>query len=99
MVAFRTGRLVRSAMPVITFTTLPISAEDSPSFATVAVVDSAADTAREATSLASAALLAIARIDAPLGSAPAATVCTLRLTPSAAEETTPDCALGRGPGP
>jgi hypothetical protein len=79
-------------MLVITFTTLPISAEDSPSFATVAVVDSAALTARVATSLASAAFDAISRIEAPICSAPAATVCTLRLTSSAAPDTTPDCA-------
>ena len=38
IVAFSASRLVCSAMLVITLTTLPISAEDSPSFATVAVV-------------------------------------------------------------
>jgi hypothetical protein len=74
-------------------TTLPISALESPSFATVAVVVSAAVTARAAASLASAALVAISRIEAPICSAPAATVCTLRLTSSAAPATTPDCAL------
>ena len=77
---------------VITLTTLPISAEDSPSLATVAVVVSAAVTARAATSLASAAFDAISRIEAPICSAPAATVCTLRDTSSAAEATTPDWA-------
>ena len=92
IVAFRASRFVCSAMLVITLTTLPISAEDSPSFATVAVVVSAAVTARAATSLASAAFDAISRIDAPISSAPAATVCTLRETSSAALETTPDCA-------
>jgi hypothetical protein len=79
-------------MEVITLTTLPISAEDSPSLATVAVVVSAAVTARAATSLASAAFDAISRIEAPISSAPAATVCTLRETSSAAEATTPDWA-------
>jgi hypothetical protein len=68
--------LVCSAIEVITLTTLPISADDSPSFATVAVVVSAAVTARAATSLASAAFDAISRIDAPISSVPAATVCT-----------------------
>ena len=92
MVAFSASRLVCSAMLVITFTTLPISADESPSLATVAVVVSAAVTARAATSLASAALTAISRIDAPICSAPAATVCTLRETSSAAPATTPDCA-------
>ena len=42
MVALSASRLVCSAMLVITLTTLPISAEDSPSLATVAVVVSAA---------------------------------------------------------
>ena len=78
MVAFRASRLVCSAMQVMTLTTLPISADDSPSLATVAVVVSAATTALAATSLASAALLAISRMEAPICSAPAATVCTLR---------------------
>ena len=78
IVAFSASRFVCSAMLVITLTTLPISAEDSPSFATVAVVVSAAVTARAATSLASAAFDAISRIEAPICSAPAATVCTLR---------------------
>jgi hypothetical protein len=55
MVAFSASRLVCSAMLVITLTTLPISAEDSPSLATVAVVVPAAVTARAATALASAA--------------------------------------------
>ena len=77
---------------LITFTTLPISAEESPSLATVAVVVAAAVTALLATSLASAALLAISRMLAPICSAPAATVCTLRDTSSAADDTTPDCA-------
>src|SRR5256885_12667666 len=35
---------------------------------------------------------AISRIEAPICSAPAATVCTLRDTSSAALDTTPDCA-------
>ena len=37
-------------------------------------------------------MVAISRIDAPISSAPAATVCTLRETSSAALDTTPDCA-------
>ena len=65
IVAFSASRFVCSAMLVITLTTLPISAEDSPSLATVAVVVSAAVTARAATSLASAAL----RGDLPDGGA------------------------------
>src|SRR3712207_8630026 len=77
----------------MTLTTLPISADESPSLATVAVVVSAAVTARAATSDASAALLAISRMLAPICSAPAATVCTFRLTSSAAPDTMPDCAL------
>ena len=92
IVALSASRFVCSAMLVITLTTLPISAEDSPSLATVAVVVSAAVTARAATSLASAAFVAISRIEAPICSAPAATVCTLRLTSSAALDTTPDWA-------
>ena len=80
-------------MLVITLTTLPISAEDSPSLATVAVVVAAASTAFAATALASAAFDAISRIEAPICSAPAATVCTFRETSSAAEATTPDWAL------
>ena len=56
------------------------------------MVVSAAVTARAATSLASAAFEAISRIEAPICSAPAATVCTLRETSSAAPDTTPDCA-------
>ena len=86
IVAFSASRFVCSAMLVITLTTLPISAEDSPSLATVAVVVSAAVTARAATSLASAAFEAISRIEAPICSAPAATVCTLRETSSAAAD-------------
>src|SRR4051794_18075149 len=92
IVAFRASRFVCSAIEVITFTTLPICAEDSPSFATVAVVVAAALTARDATSLASAAFEAISRIEAPICSAPAATVSTLRETSSAAPATTPDWA-------
>ena len=58
----------------------------------VAVVCSASVTARAATWAASLALWLISRIDAPICSAPAATVATLRLTSSAAAATTPDCA-------
>src|SRR3954469_24326501 len=92
MVALSASRFVCSAIEVITFTTLPISAEDSPSLAIVADVDAAASTALVATWLASSAFDAISRIEAPICSAPAATVCTLRLTSSAAPETTPACA-------
>ena len=93
IVALSASRFVCSAIEVITLTTLPISAEDSPSFATVAVVVAAASTALAATALASAAFEAISRIEAPICSAPAATVCTFRDTSSAAEATTPDWAL------
>ena len=92
IVAFNASRFVCSAIEVITFTTSPISAEDSPSFATVAFVDSATPTACAATRAASFAFCAISRIDAPISSAPVATVCTLRDTCSAAADTTPACA-------
>ena len=93
IVALSASRFVCSAMLVITFTTLPISADDAPSLLTVADVVSTAATALMATSLAAAALLAISRIEAPISSAPAATVATLRDTSSAAPATTPDWAL------
>jgi hypothetical protein len=49
MVALRARRLVCSAIEVMTLMTLPTSALDSPSFATLALVCSAMLTARAAT--------------------------------------------------
>ena len=89
--AFNASRFVCSAIEVITLTTFPISCEDAPSEATVAFVDSTAVTACAATRAASLADWAISRIDAPISSAPAETVCTFRDTCSAAAETTPAC--------
>jgi hypothetical protein len=66
---------------------LPISVDDSPSRATARLVDSAAATAFDATLAASLAFWAISRMDMPISSAPAATVCTLRDTCSAAAAT------------
>ena len=48
MVAFSARRLVCSAIDVITLITFPISALDSPSLATVELVDSATETAEVA---------------------------------------------------
>jgi len=61
--------------------------------AEASAVAAQAVTASCATSLASAALVAISRIEAPICSAPAATVRTLSDTSPAAPATTPDCAL------
>ena len=88
IVAFSASRFVCSAMLVITFTTLPISAADAPSLRTVSSVAAATSTALPATRAASFAFCAISRIDAPISSAPVATVCTLRDTCSAAADTT-----------
>ena len=93
IVAFSASRFVCSAMLVIAFTTAPISCDDVPSFVIVTVVASASATAVAATRAASFAFCEISRIDAPICSAPAATVPTFRDTSSAAEDTTPDCAL------
>ena len=62
MVALSAKRLVCSAMEVITFTTLPISAELSPSLAMVLLVVLATVTACWETRAASEALFAISRI-------------------------------------
>ena len=88
IVAFNANRFVCSAIDVITFTTVEISADDTPSFATVSFVRDATSTAEPATRAASFAFCAISRIDAPISSAPVATVCTLRETCSAAADTT-----------
>ena len=72
---------------MITLITLPISALDSPSWATVELVFSATPTPTVATLAASAALRAISLILALICSTPVATVCTLALTCSAAAET------------
>ena len=80
IVALRASRLVCSAIEVITFTTLAISREDSPSLATVAVVASATVTASAATRDTSAAFCEISRIEEPICSEPADTVCTLTET-------------------
>jgi hypothetical protein len=98
MVAFSASRLVCSAIWVITRTTLPISADESPSLATVAFVVAASVTACAATPAASLADREISRIAEPISSVPAATVCTLRDTSSDAEASRPvwvevSCAL------
>ena len=87
MVALRASRLVWPAIEVMTLMTLPISALDSPSWATVVLVLSATVTAAVATLAASAAFLAISLMLAPISSAPVATVCTFVLTCSAPAET------------
>ncbi|WP_238993691.1 hypothetical protein, partial [Nocardioides caldifontis] len=76
---------------MITEITFPTSAEDSPSFTTVPDVDSATATACAATPAADVAFCAISRIDADISSVPVATVCTFRVTCSAAAETSSDC--------
>jgi hypothetical protein len=92
IVAFNASRFVCSAIEVITFTTLPISWLDNPSLVIVSVVACASLTACAATRAASFAFWLISRIEAPICSAPAATVPTFRETSSAAADTTPDCA-------
>ena len=72
----------------MTLMTWPISSLDAPSFCTVALVPSASRTARWAMLVASAVLLAISRILAPISSAPLATVWMLRETCSLAADTT-----------
>src|ERR1043166_2738659 len=73
-------------MLVMTLITLPISALDSPSFATVALVELATRTAVVATLAASWALLAISRMLAPISSAAGGTVLPLHLPCSAAAD-------------
>ena len=94
MVALRASRLVCSAIEVMTLTTLPISAGG------VAELGRRwrwwlrrRRRASPATRAASCAFWAISRIEAPISSVPAATVCTLRVTSSAAAATTPAWAL------
>ncbi len=70
-------------MLVISLITLPISADDSPSRRMLSVARAASETAIEATCAASAALREISRIDRPISSEPAATLCTLREISSA----------------
>src|SRR4051812_4772843 len=91
MVAFSASRLVCSAMPLISFTTVAISCEESPSFPTVLVVASATLTAWPATREASLALREISRIAASICREPVATVSTLEATSSAEATTRPAC--------
>jgi hypothetical protein len=77
MVALSASRFVCSAIAVMVLTTLAISSEDSPSLATVALVASATCTAWPATRATSLAFCAISRMETPISSEPAATVCTL----------------------
>ena len=72
----------------MTLITWPISAEDSPSLDTVALVVSATLTAVVATLAASVAFLAISLMLAPISSAPVATVWRFWLTCTVAPETT-----------
>src|SRR5262249_50843299 len=92
MVAFRASKFVCWAILVMTLMTLPISALDSPSLATVWFVFSATLTAAMAPLAASVAFLAISRMLAPIWSAPVATVVTFLLPSSAAAEATLACA-------
>ncbi len=71
---------------MITLITSAISAEDSPSLPTWAVVASATVTACSATRAASVALCAMSRIEAPICSVPWDTFETLSLTLAAAAE-------------
>ncbi len=89
IVALRASRFVCSAIEVISLTTLPISALDAPSRATVSLAVPAATTASWATAAASPALAEISRIDALICSAAVATVSTLRDTCVAAVDTSP----------
>jgi len=75
-------------MLVITFTTSPIRAEDSPSLLTVSLVVAATVTAEATTCAASFTLRLISRMDAPISSPPAAAVCTLSETSWQAPTTT-----------
>ena len=86
------SRFVCWAIDVMTLMTLPISALDSPSLATVALVRSATFTAEVATFAASCAFLAISLMLAPISSAPVETVVTFLLTCSAAADATFACA-------
>jgi len=91
MVALSASRLVCSAIEMIAATTVAMSVEDSPSLATVVVADSAAPTAWPAIRATSLAFWAISRIEVPISSVPAATVCTLPDTCSAVAATRPVC--------
>ena len=93
MVAFRASRLVCSAIEVISLITLPISAEDSPSCRTVSVARAASSTATAAICAASLVFCEISRIDRPISSEPAATVCTFRAISSASADAAEVCEL------
>jgi hypothetical protein len=84
--------LVCSAIWVITLTTLPISAEDSPSLDTMVLVDAATVTASPATRTASVELWAISLMELLISSEPAETAWAFWDTCSAALETAPTCA-------
>jgi hypothetical protein len=84
--------LVCSAIELIALMTCPISLDEAPSLATVSLVVVAICAAWAATLAASVEFWAISRMEALICSAPAATVCTLRETCSAADATTPACA-------
>ena len=77
---------------MITLITLPISAEEAPSWLMVADVAAVTVTASAATRAASAAFWEISRIEAPISSLPADTVSTLREICSAAADTFCACA-------
>ena len=80
MVALRASRLVCSAIEVITWTTLPISVEDSPSRVTLAVgADADVTIIDPRTAFAPAAreaLSVMSRMDPPRSAAPSASSCT-----------------------
>ncbi len=76
-------------MLVITLTTVKISADDSPSRATIWLVAAAAWTACTTTWVASEVETLMSRIAEPISWAPAETNCRLLETLSAAAETVP----------
>jgi len=80
IVAFKASRLVCCAIEVMTLSTSPIWAEDSPSLETAVVVVSATFTADVAILAASDAFLAISRMLALISSPPVATLRRFWLT-------------------
>ncbi len=93
MVALRASRFVCSAIEVMSFSTLPISVDDTASRSTFSLAAAASRTAPEATPAASAALRAISWIDTPISSAPVATVLTCRDTSLDEADASAICAL------
>ena len=84
IVAFRASRFVCSAMPAISRTTSAILVVETRSSSITPVAVSVRPTPSRPARAASWALLEISLIEAPISSAPAATVCTTWVMPSAA---------------